>query len=251
LLAYSLFYIKRDPAVSPEIGLQVQDNDGVSQSLADAHNNEQHLGDLITNKQQDVSVREDINQVDGINVRIQSVPKEINRITNFDQSSANSNANINRRVQQTNRTVINVDDDESNADDDMCTLCLQAICSDADRGYTDTDGQCQCLHDYHYNCLKAMRNTNKRNRMNMRCAQCRRLIFGILDSERQNRYLLDLDEEICPICQNRLGREFELGRIHYRCLHQYRNQRSSYDPDRNNGMRCVTCNRNATGIDRI
>ncbi len=29
-LAYFLFYIKRDPAVSPEIGLQVQDNDGVS-----------------------------------------------------------------------------------------------------------------------------------------------------------------------------------------------------------------------------
>jgi hypothetical protein len=163
--------------------------------------------------------------------RYQSVPKEINRITNVDQSSANNKANVNPRVQQTNCTVINVDDDESNADDDTCTLCLQAIQSDADRGYADTDGQCQCLRDYHYNCLREMRNTNERNRKNMKCAQCRRLIFGILDSKRQNRYLLDEDEEICPICQDRLGREFELGimrctctaRFHYRCLHQYRN----------------------------
>jgi len=78
--------------------------------------------------------------------------KEINRITNIDQSSANNNANANPRVQQTNHTVINVDDDKSNADDDTCTLCFQAIRSDADRGYADTDGQCQCLRDYHYNC---------------------------------------------------------------------------------------------------
>jgi hypothetical protein len=63
--------------VSLEIGLQVQDNDGVSQLLADAHDDEQHHGDLITNEQQDMSVREDINQVDGTNVRNQSVPKEI------------------------------------------------------------------------------------------------------------------------------------------------------------------------------
>jgi hypothetical protein len=70
----------------------------------------------------------------------QSVPKEINRITNVDQSSSNNNANINPRLQQINRTVINVNDDESNADDDTCALCLQAICSDADRGYADTDG---------------------------------------------------------------------------------------------------------------
>jgi hypothetical protein len=54
--------------VSPEIGLQVQDNNGVSQLLADAHDDEQHHSDLITNKQQDVSVHEDINQVDGTNV---------------------------------------------------------------------------------------------------------------------------------------------------------------------------------------
>jgi hypothetical protein len=158
-----------------------------------------------------------------------------------------------------NHTFINVDDDESNADDNMCALCFQAIRSDADRGYADTDGQCQCLHDYHYDCLMAMHDTSESNRINMRCAQCRRLIFGILDLERQNRYLSDEDEEICPICQDRLGREFELGkmrcscpaRFHYRCLHQYKNQRSSYNPDRNNGMKCVTCNGIAVGLYKI
>ncbi len=160
--------------MSPEIGLQVQDNNGVSQLLVDVHDDEQHHGNLITNEQQDVSVCEDINQVDGTNVCNQSVPKEINRITKVDQSSANNNANVNPRVQKTNHTVINVDDDELNADDDTCTLCLQAICSDADRGYADTDGQCQCLHDYHYYCLRAMSDTNERNGRNMIRAQCRR-----------------------------------------------------------------------------
>ncbi len=80
--------------MSPAIGFQVQDNNGVSQSLMDAHDDEQHHGDLITNKQQGVSVCVDINQVDGTNVCNQSVPKEINRITNVDQSSANNNANV-------------------------------------------------------------------------------------------------------------------------------------------------------------
>ncbi len=110
--------------MSPEIGLQVQDNDGVSQVLADAHADEQHHGDLITNEQQDMAVREDINQVDGTNVRSQHVSKEINKITNVDQSSSNNNANVNPRVQKTDHTVINVDDDESNADDDTCAFCL-------------------------------------------------------------------------------------------------------------------------------
>ncbi len=61
--------------MSPEIGLQVQDNNGVSQLLVDAHDDKNYHGDLITNKQQDVSVREDINQVNGTNVCNQSVPK--------------------------------------------------------------------------------------------------------------------------------------------------------------------------------
>jgi hypothetical protein len=61
----------------------------------------------------------------------------------------------------------------------------------------------------------AMCNTNEMNRIKVRCTQCR----SILDLERQNRYLSDEDEEICPICQDRLGREFELGRIemHMHC----------------------------------
>jgi hypothetical protein len=102
-LAYFLFYTKRDPAVSPEIGLKVQDNDGVSQLLADAHDEEQHHGDLITNEQQDVSVHEDINQNDGTNVHNQSVPKEINRITNIDQSSANNTRNCDELPESSQR----------------------------------------------------------------------------------------------------------------------------------------------------
>ena len=68
-------------------------------------------------------------------------PKK-SRESDVDQSSANNNANVNPRVQQTNRTVINVDVDELNADDDTCALHLQAIRSDADRGHADTDGKC-------------------------------------------------------------------------------------------------------------
>jgi hypothetical protein len=169
--------------VSPENGLQVQVNNGISQLLADDHNNKQNQDDVVSsNDQQDMLVNENVIQVNGTNICNQGVPKENVRITNTDCSSDNNNANVNPRMQQTNCTVINVDDDESNADDDTCALCLQAIRSDADRGYADTDGQCQCLHDYHYDCLMAMRNTNEGNRIYMRCVQCRRLIFGIIDS---------------------------------------------------------------------
>jgi hypothetical protein len=51
--------------VSPDYGLQVQENNGVSQSHVENHNNEQNHGDLVTNEQQDMSVREDINQING------------------------------------------------------------------------------------------------------------------------------------------------------------------------------------------
>ncbi len=51
--------------MSPEIGLQLQENNGVSQLHAENHDNEQNHGDLVTNEQQDMSVHEDINQVDG------------------------------------------------------------------------------------------------------------------------------------------------------------------------------------------
>jgi hypothetical protein len=92
-LAYFLFFIRRDPAVSPEIGLQVQENNGVSQSHVENHNDEQNHGDLVTNEQHDMSVREDSNQFDGT-------------------------------VQQT--TVIDIDDDLSTDDDNLLTgtLCL-------------------------------------------------------------------------------------------------------------------------------
>ena len=51
--------------MSPEIGLQVQENDGVSQLHAENHDDEQNHGDLVINEQQDMSVREDNTQVDG------------------------------------------------------------------------------------------------------------------------------------------------------------------------------------------
>ncbi len=86
-----------------------------------------------------------------------------------------------------------------------CTLCLETINSDRDRGYADTDGQCQCQHNYHYNCLSLMCIHHQRKQMNMKCQECRQQIFGILDCERENRYLLDEHEEICPICQDLLG----------------------------------------------
>jgi hypothetical protein len=160
-LVYILSYIKKSDAVSPKIGLQLQVNDGISQLLADDHNNEQNQDDVVSsNNQQDMSVNENVIQVNGTNICNQGVPKQNVRITNADRSSVNNNANVNPRVQQTNRTVINVDDDELNTDDDTCALCLQAIRSDADRGYDDTDEHCRCLHDYHYHCLMAMHNTN-------------------------------------------------------------------------------------------
>ncbi len=80
--------------MSLEIGLQVQENDAVRQSHSDNHSNEQNHDDLVTNEQQDMSLHEDINQVDGT-------------------------------AQQT--TVININDNLSTGDDNLltCTLCLQ------------------------------------------------------------------------------------------------------------------------------
>jgi hypothetical protein len=142
-LVYILFYIKTSDAVSPETGLQVQVNNGISQLLADDHNNEQNQDDVVSsNNQQDMSVNKNVIQVNGTNIYNQGVPKVNVRITNADCSYDNNNRNVNPRAQQTNCTVINVDDDKSNADDETCALCLQAICSDADRGYADTDRQC-------------------------------------------------------------------------------------------------------------
>ncbi len=216
---------------------------------------------VSSNNQQDMLVNENVIQVNGTNICNQGVLEENVRITNADCSSDNNNANVNPRAQQMNQTVIYVDGDDSNADDDnllTCALCLETINSDRDIGYADTDGQCQCQCNYHYNCLSQMRIGHQRKQMNMRCAQCRKLIFGILDSERQIRYLSDEDEEICPICQDRLGTEIELGkmvcsctaRFHYRCLIQYTRRDPEYNPFLNNGAKCVTCNCIAAGIER-
>ncbi len=51
--------------MSPEIGLPVQENDVVCQSHTENHEDEQNHGNLVTHEQQDMSVRKDINQVDG------------------------------------------------------------------------------------------------------------------------------------------------------------------------------------------
>jgi hypothetical protein len=233
-LAHFLFYIRRDPAVSPENGLQVQENDGVSQLHAENHDDEQNHGDLVTNEQQDMSVREDINQVDGT-------------------------------ARQT--TVIDIDDSLSTDDDNLltCTFCLQKINSISDRGY-DTEGQCQCLHDYHYDCLSEMNNDCRRRKTNMRCCQCRQQIFGILDCERVNRYATIGDTANCPICQCRLNTHNELGRMitgpptnngcqctakhHYSCLLHYKNDQQSQNPTQDR-VRCVMCRCISEGIRRI
>jgi hypothetical protein len=187
-LVYIIFYIKKNDAVSPEIGLQVQVEDGISRSLMDDHNNEQNQDDVVSsNNQQDMLVNEIVIQVNRTNICNQGVTEEKVRITNADHSADNNNANVKPRVQQTNCTVINNDDDDSNAD------------------------------------------------------------------------LLDEDEEICPIFQDRRGTEIEVGkmicsctaRFHYRCLVQYTRRNSEYNTFLNNRIKCVTCNGIAAGMERI
>ncbi len=77
--------------MTPEIGLQVQENNGVSQLHTENHDDEQNHGDLVTNEQQDMSVHIDINQVDGT-------------------------------AQQT--TVIDIDDDSSTDDNNLLTCAF-------------------------------------------------------------------------------------------------------------------------------
>ena len=60
-LVYILFYIKKSDAVSLEIGLQVQVNDGISQLLVDDLNHEQNQDDVVSsNNQQDMLVNENV-----------------------------------------------------------------------------------------------------------------------------------------------------------------------------------------------
>jgi hypothetical protein len=81
--------------LSPKIGLQVQVNDGIRQSLADDHNDERNQDDVVSsNDQQDMSVNENVIQVNGTNICNQGFLEENVRITNADRSSDNNNANV-------------------------------------------------------------------------------------------------------------------------------------------------------------
>ncbi len=55
--------------MSPEIGLIVQVNNGISQLLADDHNDIRNQDDVVSsNDQQDMSVNENVIQVNGTNI---------------------------------------------------------------------------------------------------------------------------------------------------------------------------------------
>jgi hypothetical protein len=69
---------------------------------------------------------------------------------------------------------------------------------------------------------------NNNANVNPRAQQTKQTVICV-DDDNSNTDLLDEDEEIYPICQDRLGTELELGkmicsctaRFHYRCLVQY------------------------------
>jgi hypothetical protein len=91
-LVYILFYIKKSDDVSPEIGIQIQVSNRISQLLADDHNNEQNQDDVVSsNNQQEMLVNENVIQVNGTNICNQGVLEENVRITNADCSSDNNN----------------------------------------------------------------------------------------------------------------------------------------------------------------
>jgi RNA polymerase subunit RPABC4/transcription elongation factor Spt4 len=157
-------------------------------------------------------------------------------------------------VQQTNQTVIYVDDDSSNADlldedEEICPICQGRLGIDIELGKMI----CSCTARFHYRCL-------------VQCVTCNGIAAGIeritrntQDNDGSNADLSDEDEEICPICQDRLGTEIELGemicsctaRFHYRCLVQYTRCDPEYKPFLNDRIKCVTCNGIAAGIERI
>ncbi len=173
---------------------------------------------------------------------------------------------VNRTAWQT--TVIDIDDNSSTDYGNLltCALYLQKKNSDRDWGYADTEGQYQCLHDYHYNCLREMHNDCWRTKTNMKwCHQCRKQFFGILDCERVNRCATMGDTANCPICQCRLNTHNELGRMitgpptngcqctakyHYSCLLHYKNDQQSQHPTQE-GVRCMMCECISEGICRI
>jgi hypothetical protein len=141
---------------------------------------------------------------------------------------------------------------------------FKKINSDRDRGYADTEGQCQRLCDYHYDCFREMHDDCRRRKTNMRCRQWQQ-IFGTLDCERVNLYATMGDTANCPICQCRLNTYNELGRMitgpptngcqctakyHYSCLPHYKHHQQSRHPTQD-GVRCMMCKYILEGICRI
>jgi hypothetical protein len=63
-LVYILFYKKKSDDVLPEIGHEVQVNDGISQLLMNDNNDEQNQDDVVSgNNQQDMLVNENAIEV--------------------------------------------------------------------------------------------------------------------------------------------------------------------------------------------
>ncbi len=143
------------------------------------NNNEQNHNDVDTNKEQHMSLCENINQVDGTNICKQRAPCENISITNVHCSSAN-NASVYTRTRQASATVINVDDDDSTTEDDnqpKCAICNNKIISFRDEGYADTKKQCTCKHNYHHYCLMQMREHCLSRKINMKCHKCNQQIL--------------------------------------------------------------------------
>ncbi len=139
--------------------------------------------------------------------------------------------------------VINVDDDDSTAEDEnqpKCTICNGTITSSRDEGYADTQNPCTCKHNYHticndtitftrdkgyadtqnrctckynchHNCLLQMQEHCLNRKTSMKCHKCKQQIINILDSEKGNTFETEEDTDLCPICQERLATHFELG----------------------------------------
>jgi hypothetical protein len=130
---------------------------------------------------------------------------------------------------------------------------------------------CSCTARFHYRCLVQQEYTKCNPEYNpflnnrIKCVTCNGIAVGIEritrnrhDDDDSNADLLDEDVEICPICQDRLGTEIELGkmicsctaRFHYRCLVQYTRCDPECNPFLNDSIKCVTCNGIAVGIER-
>jgi hypothetical protein len=203
------------------------------------------------------------------NICDQGVLEKNVRITNTVHSSDNNNTNVNPRAQQTNQTVICIDDDDSNAylsdeDEEICPICQERLGTELELGKMI----CSCTARFHYRCLiQYARHDPEYNPFRterMRCVICNGIAAGIEritrnrhDDDNSNADLSDEDEEICPICLDRLGTEIELGkmmcsctaRFHYRCPVQYVLRNPEHNPFQNDMIRCVTCNSNAVEID--